>query len=141
MAETTGRRFGGNGLFRNVREECAGRRAVLGGSAQESVGQVAPALRHLIGRRIGAAVLLMLPVCMAAACSDSSSEESRSFPAKETSWHSLAYGTDYMELEHGWLVRRVSALTFVPFPASWSAERSTGYAGQRYDAGEGGGGE
>jgi hypothetical protein len=114
----------------------------LGGTPQEFAGQVSPALRRLSGRRIGAAVLLMLPVCMAGACTESSSEEARSFPAKDTTWHSLEYGTDYMELEHGWLVRRVSALTFVPFPPGWrNAPRSTGYAGQRYDAGEGGGGE
>jgi hypothetical protein len=140
MAEATGKGFGGVGLFRNFRNEYAGR-AALGGSPQESAGEVLPALRHVIGKRIGIAVLLLLPACVTAACSDSLSDESRPFPAKDTSWHSLAYGTDYMELEHGWLVRRVSALTFVPFPPNWNTPRSSGYVGQQYDADEGSGGE
>jgi hypothetical protein len=70
-------------------------------------------------------MLLLLSACLTAACADSSSEESRPFPAKDTSWHILDFGTDYMELDHGWLVRRVSALTFVPFPPDWNAAGST----------------
>jgi hypothetical protein len=95
----------------------------------------------MIGKRIGAAVLLLLPLCVTAACTDLSSEEPRPFPAKDTSWHSLDFSTDYMELEHGWLVRRVSALTFVPFPPSWNAARNAAYVGQRQDTDEGSDGE
>jgi hypothetical protein len=83
-------------------------------------------------------VLLLLSAYLTSACADSSSEESRPFPAKDTSWHILDFGTDYMELDHGWLVRRVSALTFVPFPPGWNAARGMKYQGQQYDAGEGG---
>jgi hypothetical protein len=68
------------------------------------------------------------------------SEKLRPFPVKDTSWSSLDFSTEYMEHEHDRLVRRDSALTFVPFPPEWNAAASTGFTGQRYEK-SGGDGE
>jgi hypothetical protein len=92
--------------------------------------------RVSVVKKTYAAALLLVSPLLTGACSDWTPDGAHPFPVKDTAWHSLDMNTDYMELEHGWLVRRVSALTFVPFPSGWKAAGSGGYAGNPHAAGE-----
>jgi hypothetical protein len=60
---------------------------------------------------------LLIMVILSGGCSEMPTEGQLPLPVKAPSWHNLAGGIRYMELEHGWLVKKGFGMTFVPLPA------------------------